>query len=241
MVPSDWKKQLLIPIHKKGSRTTSDNYRGIALLSIPSKIFSRAILNWLKPFAELFLCENQCGFHQDRGYADHLFFLRVLMEKAREFHKPIYICFIDLRKAYDSVNRNSLWTALQRSYGIPTKPISIIHTLHEHSVVAIRCYGKTSDEFAIRSGVRQGCVLAPTLFNLYFDVIIRMALENGQPKGRGVRVAYFHVAKLVGNRRKLQHEIIISGLEYTDDTALVADHGMISNPCWMTRQYCVEI
>ena len=100
MVPSDWTKQLLIPIHKKGCRTTCDNYRGIALLSIPSKIFSRAILNQLKPYAELFLREIQCGFHQGRGCADHLFSLQVLMEKAREFHKPINICFIDLRKAY---------------------------------------------------------------------------------------------------------------------------------------------
>ena len=61
-------------------------------------------------------------------------------------------------------------------------------------MAAIRCYGKTSDEFAVTSGVRQG-VLAPTLFNLYFNVAIRMALENGQLKGRGVRVAYLHGAR----------------------------------------------
>ena len=145
------------------------------------------------------------------------------MEKAREFHKPIYICFIDLRKAYDFVNRNSPWTMLQHSYDIPTKLISIIHILHEHSMAAIRCYGKTSDEFAIISGVRQGCVLAPTLFNLYYDVAICIALENSQPKGKGVRVAYLQGAKLVGNRRKLQHEAIISDLEYAVDMALVTE------------------
>ena len=88
-------------------------------------------------------------------------------------------------------------------------------------MAAIRCYGKTSDEFAITSGVCQGCVLAPTLFNLYFDVAICVALENGQPKG-SVRVAYLHGAKLVGNHRKLQHEALISDLEYADDMALVA-------------------
>ena len=198
---------------QEGSRTICDNYRGIALLSIPSKIFSRAI----------FLHENQCGFRQGRGCTDQLFSPWVLMEKAREFHKPIYICFIDLRKAYDSVSCISLWTVLQRSYSIPTKLISIIRALHEHSVAAIRCYGKTSDEFAFTSGVCQDCVLAPTLFNLYFDVAIRMALENDQPKDSNVRVAYIHSAKLVGNRRKLQHEAIISDLEYTDDMTLVAE------------------
>ena len=69
MVPSDWTKQLLIPIHKKGSHTTSDNYHGIAFLSIPSKIFSRAISNQLKPYAEL-LRKYQCGFCQGRGCSD---------------------------------------------------------------------------------------------------------------------------------------------------------------------------
>ena len=145
------------------------------------------------------------------------------MKKAREFHKPIYICFIDLRKAYDSVNLNFLWTLLRCSYGIPTKLVSIIHALHEHSVAAIRCYGKTSDEFVITIGVCQGCVLAPMLFNLYFDVAICMALENDHPKGRGVRVTYLHGAKLVGNRRKLKHEDIISDLEYAVDMALVVE------------------
>ena len=145
------------------------------------------------------------------------------MEKARKLHQPIYTYFIDVRKAYDSVNRNSLWTVLQRSYGISTKLISIICALHEHSVDAIRCYGKNSDELAVTSTVHQGCVLAPTLFNLNFDVAIRMALENGQLKGRGVRVTYLHGAKLVDNHRKLQHEAIISDLEYANDMALVAE------------------
>ena len=95
------------------------------------------------------------------------------------------------------MNRNSLWTVLQHSYGIPTKLIFIIRALHEHSVAAIRCYGKTSDEFAVTSGVCQDCVLAPTLCNLYFDVAIRVALENDQLKDSNVRVADLHGPKLV--------------------------------------------
>ena len=61
-MPNDWTKQLLIPIHEKGSCTTCDNYRGVVLLNIPSKIFSRVILTRLNSFAEPLLCENQCGF-----------------------------------------------------------------------------------------------------------------------------------------------------------------------------------
>ena len=61
-VPRDWQSQLLVSLHKKGSRTICDNYCGIALLSIPGKVFAKAILNQLKPRAEQLLPESQCGF-----------------------------------------------------------------------------------------------------------------------------------------------------------------------------------
>ena len=69
-VPRDWQSQLLMPLHKKGSRTICDNYCGIALLSIPGKVFAKAILNQLKPRAEQLLRKSQCGFCRGRGCAD---------------------------------------------------------------------------------------------------------------------------------------------------------------------------
>lgn len=127
-VPSDWTKQLVVPIHKKGSQSDCDNFHGISLLSVPSKVFTKVISNRLKPRVELLLCESQCGFRKGRGF-DQIYTLQVLMEKAREFHQPLYMCFIDLRKAYDSVNRNALWTVLQRCYHLPEKLLSIIQAI----------------------------------------------------------------------------------------------------------------
>ena len=72
-IPSDWLNHLIVPLHKKGSRSECDNYRGIALLSIPSKVFTRFILNRIKPRAEALLRENQCGFRKGRGCNDHSF------------------------------------------------------------------------------------------------------------------------------------------------------------------------
>ena len=111
-VPSDWITQLVVPIHKKGSQSDCDNFRGISLLSVPSKVFTKVISNHLKPRVQ-HLRESQCGFRKGRGCNDQIYTLRVLMEKAREFHQPLYMCFIDLHKAYDSVNRNALWAVLQ--------------------------------------------------------------------------------------------------------------------------------
>ena len=170
------------------SRTSCNNYRGIALLSVPGKVFAKAILNRLKPRAEQLLQESQCGFRRGRGCADQLFSLRMLMEKAREYHQPIYACFIDLKKAYDSVYHESLWRILQHSYCLPPKLLSIIRALHEDSTAAVRAYRKLSDKFSVTSGVHQGCVLAPTLFNFYFDVAICMALEEHRQQGNGINL-----------------------------------------------------
>ena len=223
VVPADWRKQVIIPVHKKGSRADCDNYRGIALLSIPSKVFAKVILNRLKPWAEAHLRESQCGFRSGRSCADQLFTLRILMEKAREYHQPLYMCFIDLQKAYDSVSREALWRILRTSFNLPQKVLTIIQALHRDSMASVRAYGKTSEEFQISSGVRQGCILAPTLFNLYFDLVIRMALEEHQKEGRGVRMAYLHDGKLVGNKRRFCWETLVSDLEYADDMVLMAN------------------
>ena len=139
------------------------------------------------------------------------------MEKAREFYQPLYVCFIDLRKAYDSVNRDTLWAVLQRCYHLPKKLLTIIRVMHDQSTAAIRAYGKTSEEFAVTSGVRQGCVLASTLFNMFFNAVIRMAIDNHLQEGRGVQVVFHPDAKLIGDRKKMTLETLVSDLEYADD------------------------
>ena len=221
-VPSDWRKQLNIPLHKKGSRADCDNYRGITLLSIPSKVFTRVILNRLKPKAEASFRENQCGFRRGRGCVDQLFTLRILLEKAREFQQPIYVCFIDLRKAYDSVHREALWRVLQHSYQLPDKLVSIIKIIHEDSIAAVRAYGRTSGEFSVTSGVHQGCVLAPTLFNFYLDAVLHLAIDTFNQEGMGIQVAYHLNTNLIGNHKKMTHETNITDLEYADDMALIS-------------------
>ena len=80
------------------------------------------------------------------------------MQRAKEFNKPIHLCFVDLQKAYDTVNRGALWEILSRSFNIPEKLIRIIKTLHSGTTGLVRSDGKMSEEFPIRVGVKQGDV-----------------------------------------------------------------------------------
>ena len=160
-------KQLTIPLHKKVAHNHCDNFRGIALLSVPGKVFCKVIQKRLAERGSMLLRENQCGFHAKRGCIDQVVALRVLAEKARENNTPLYLCFVDLRKACDLVNRDTLWAVLLKKYWIPEKLLCILKALHQGTRGAVHAYGKVSKEFSIRNGVRQGDVLAPTLFNFF--------------------------------------------------------------------------
>ena len=115
--------------------------------------------------------------------------------------------FCGYEKAYDSVNREALWVALGRRYGLPMKILNILKALHRDTSGAVRPYGKVSKEFAIRNDVRQGDVLAPTLFNLFFDAVVSMALERNS--GNGLTILFNTNAKLVGDRKQMRKQFLI--------------------------------
>ena len=89
-------------MHEKGSCDDCDNFRDIAILSLPGKVFCRVLLNRMKENVNRLLRENQCGFQKGQGFADQLFSLHMLMEHAHKFHQLFLYC-VDLKKAYDSV------------------------------------------------------------------------------------------------------------------------------------------
>ena len=126
------------------------------------------------------------------------------MEKAREFQKNIYFCFIDYVKAYDSVNPNKLWEILQEM-GIPDHLTCLLRNLYAGQEATVRTGHGTTDWFQIGKGICQGCILSPCLFNLYAEYIMRNAgLEEAQA---GIKIA----------RRN------INNLRYADDTTLMAE------------------
>ena len=126
------------------------------------------------------------------------------MEKAREFQKNIYFCFIDYAKAFDCVAHSKLWKIL-KEMGIPDHLTCLLRNLYAGQEATVRTGHGTTDWFQIGKGVRQGCILSPYLFNLYAEYIMRNAgLEEAQT---GIKTA----------RRNLNN------LRYADDTTLMAE------------------
>ena len=124
------------------------------------------------------LPEEQSGFRPNRSTTDMMFVVRRLQELARKKRIPLYACFIDLTKAYDSVDRTLLWKVLAR-FGVPQKMISVIRQFHDGMRACVRLDdGECSEWFPVEQGLRQGCVLAPLLFNIFFAAVTHMAFTR---------------------------------------------------------------
>ena len=117
-----------------------------------------------------------------RGTRDQIANIHWIIEKAREFQKNIYFCFIDYAKAFDCVDHNTLWKIL-REMGIPDHLTCLLRNIYAGQEGTVGSGHGTTDLFQIKKGVRQGCVLSPCLFNLYAEYIMRNAgLEEAQAR-----------------------------------------------------------
>ena len=132
------------------------------------------------------LPDVQAGFRKGRGTRDQIANSRWIMEKAREFQKNIYFCFLDYEKAFGCVDHNKLWKIL-REMGIPDHLICLLRNLYVGQEARVRTGHGTTDWFQIGKGVCQGCILSPCLFNFYAQYIMRNAgLEETQA---GIKIA----------------------------------------------------
>ena len=150
------------------------------------------------------LPDVQAGFRKGRGTRDQIANIRWIIEKAREFQKNIYFCFIDYAKVFDCVDHNKLWKIL-KDMGIPDHLTCLLRNLYAGQEATVRTGHGTTDWFQIVKGVHQGCILSSCLFNLYAEYIMRNAgLEEAQA---GIKIA--------GRN--------INNLRYADDATLMAE------------------
>nr|KAG5698573.1 hypothetical protein BaRGS_027084 [Batillaria attramentaria] len=176
-VPQDWKKGHLVKLPKKGDLSSCSNWRGIMLLSIPGKVLTRIILERLKTTLDKTLQEEQAGFRNDRSCTDHIATMRIIIEQSLEWQTPLYSTFVDFQKAFDSVDREVIWK-LMSHYGFPPKFVNIIRQLYEDATCQVIHDGKLTEPFTVRTGVRQGCILSPTIFLMVVDWVMRQATDG---------------------------------------------------------------
>jgi hypothetical protein len=179
VVPSEYKDTILVNLYKKGDPTDTNNYRGIALMSHVGKVLAKVYAMRLDLYVEEhnILPEEQCGFRRGRSTTDMMLVSRFLTEQAHLHKVDMFQIFVDLTKAYDSVDRGLMWMILDR-IGVPPKMRKAITNMHDGMKARVRVDGNLSDSFEMVHGLRQGCVLAPLLFNIFFAFVVKHARES---------------------------------------------------------------
>ena len=174
--PQEWKRSVFIPIPKKGNPKECLNYCTVALISHAQNSPSQTSAIYMnREFPDV-----QTGFRKGKGTRDQIANIHWIIEKAREFQKNIYFCFIDYTKAFYCVDHNKLWK-IPKKMGIPDHLTCLLRNLYAGQKATVRTGYGTTDWFQVGKGVCQGCISSPCLLNLPAEYIMRnTGLEEAQ-------------------------------------------------------------
>ena len=205
--PRSWRRSIIVPLHKRGDNSVPDNYRGISLTSTFSKVFLHVVHSRLQTWVNDndIIVEEQAGFRRGYSTIDNIFVLRGVIDRYLSRHKKLFVAFIDFKKAFDSVNRDALWTILNH-YGIKGKIVNVLKSMYDDVSSCVRCAGGLSEYFVCPNGLKQGCKCSPLLFSIIVNIL---ALEVKKKSKHGVQ--------LMPNTS----DVVI--LLFADDIALMSD------------------
>ena len=171
--PNAWKSSFLVPLYKKGSPGDPNNYRGLAVGNNVGKFYTKILNEKLKTYCNTkdILSQQQFGFREDFRTSDAIFVLRSIISYYKnQRNKPVYACFVDFSKAFDSVDRTALLYKLG-TVGIKGNILKLINNMYCESTLRLKCNGEFSCTMPCKIGLKQGCTLSPLLFNLFINDI----------------------------------------------------------------------
>jgi hypothetical protein len=175
IAPEQWFKSIITPIYKQGKEKNEPlSHRGISLMSTVAKVFDSILTNRVNHYLEFngLLADEQNGFRKERSCLEHIFSLTTIVNNRTKQGLPTHTCFIDMAKAFDSVNHELLWYSL-RKMGISGRMYNVIQYMYSKNQASINLGGYITGWFRIKDGVRQGDNLAPTLFGIFINSLVK--------------------------------------------------------------------
>ena len=208
-----WTEGCILPFPKKGDLGLTKNYRGITLTSIAAKIYNSLLLNRIQPHMEKLLRKNQNGFRKERSTVGQILTVRRVIEEVKAKNLQAVLLFVDFSKAFDSIHRGKMKEILL-AYGIPRETVNAIMALYQNSRAIVRSPDGDTDFFTILAGVLQGDTLAPFLFIICLDYILRTSIDTIKQNG-------LTLTKSVSPRFPTTN---LTDADYADDLGLFANN-----------------
>ena len=205
-------KGCILPFPKKDDLGLAKNYRGITLTPIAAKIYNALLRNRIKPKIENILSKNQNGFRRYTSTTSQILTIRRILEGVRAKNLQATILFVDFTKAFDSIYRGKMEQILL-TYGLPKETVADIMMLYRNTKVKVRSPDGDTDYFDIVAGVLQGDTLAPYLFIIGLDYMLRTSIDK-------IKENCF---KLTKERSRRYPAKTITDADYVDDIALLAN------------------
>ena len=187
-------------------------YRGITLTANSAKVYNTLLLNRIQPVLEPILRKNQNGFRKNRSTIGQILTVRRIIEGVRARNLEAVLLFVDFSKAFDSIHRGKMEQILL-TYGIPKEIVNAIMMLYKNTRAKVRSPDSDTDFFDILAGVLQGDTLAPFIFIICLDYILRTSVDNIKHLG----------LTLTKSRSRRYPAITITDADYADDLALMAN------------------
>ena len=179
-IPKDWCKGVIIPVFKSGDNTQVENYRGITLLPTITKILFSIMVQRINVWAESkhIIPTEQFGFRSGYRTTDAIFILYALIQRSLVEHRKLYCCFVDLKKAFDSINHSLLFAKLA-SLSMSSKLLRLITNMYAKAESCVLVNGEYTEFIKCNVGVRQGCPMSPILFILYLHDLMQELRDYG--------------------------------------------------------------
>ena len=207
-----WTKGCILPFPKKGDLGLAKNYRGITLTFIAAKIYNALLRNRIEPKIDNILRKNQNGFRRNRSTTSQILTIRRILEGVRAKNLQATLIFVDFTKAFDSIHRGKMEQILL-AYGIPKETVAAITILYRNTKVKVRSPDGDTEYFDIVAGVLQGDTLAPYLFIICLDYVLRTSIDKIKENG-------FELTK---KRSRRYPATTITDADYADDIAILAN------------------
>ena len=241
-IPDQWRISRITPIWiNKGTAYDPNKYRGISIGSTLCKVGMNIVLNRLSCFYEQQLKDTQFGFRHGTSCNDDIYVVKQLHEIAISSQRELFVCFVDLSSAFDHVNRKLLFKTLKNRLpqNHTSTNIDIVENLYQNTQSYMQNDDLATDAFTTESGVRQGGVEAPPLYNLYSDYALRV-YENRKTAAGAVGLQIPYKIPQEATNREQRSIASAFGTNKDDDVGYADDLALFS---WSVEelQICINI